>query len=279
MIWGREKRAQRPGRLRLPLAAHYRRDWVKYHRAKLTSEPEHLYILPIGDIHLGHSKCDYKMLQGYLQWADEHRENTRIILMGDLLECATKTSVGKGIYEESFCTNEQIKRMKEILRPYADIIDGAVIGNHEMRISKDTSIDVMEQICDALRIPYLGYSGVIGYSANKVAYSVFAWHGAGGGRKPGGSLNRLEDMAGVVQADVYLMGHTHRITSYTREIKVPDTRNAKITNARQVFVNTGSCLEWDDGYPEMQGLTIPKRGFPRIRMNMAKGKKDVHVSL
>ena len=251
---------------------------MDYHRAQI-ADTDTVYVIPIGDAHYGHPACDVKMLQGYLDWVAERPESARILLMGDLIESATRNSVGAGVYEQEHSVDEQMQQVVRLLKPYAQYIDAAVIGNHEQRIKNETGIDIMRIICDQLGVEYLGYSGIVGYAANKVAYTVFVWHGAGGGRKPGGALNRIEDMANVAQADVYIMGHTHRLTTYARDIKTPDTRNGKITSTRQVFVNSGSCLNWDGGYPEMQGLTIPKRGFPRIRMNMAKGKKDVHVSL
>ena len=56
-----------------------------------------LYILPIGDLHIGNKCYDNKYLSQALQFAQAHKSQCRILLMGDILETATKTSVGRGV--------------------------------------------------------------------------------------------------------------------------------------------------------------------------------------
>lgn len=238
-----------------------------------------LYVLCIGDLHIGNKAFDEKVLDGYLAWANENRPYVRIVLMGDLLECATKTSVGKAVYDEVMSTNDQIKYAKAKFSPFADIIAGAVIGNHEERISIATSIDVMETLCDYWRVPYLGYQGIIKWRGNKVAYTQLVWHGATGGTTTGGNVNAVEKMANIAYCDLYTMGHVHKLTTFSRDIKDVDLRNNCIVDKRQVFVTTGSALGWDSSYSEMKGYSIPKKGFPKIRLDMIKGKKDIHCSI
>ena len=251
---------------------------MDYHRAQI-ADTDTVYVIPIGDVHYGHPACDVKMLQGYLDWVAERPESARILLMGDLIESATRNSVGAGVYEQEINLDAQVDGIIALLKPYAGQIDAAVGGNHEQRIKNETGLDVTKLICRELGVRYLGYSGVVGYSANKISYSVYMWHGAGGGRKPGGALNRMEDMTNIAHADAYLMGHTHKLGYFGRDVYAPDARNNKMSLMRQVFVNTGSCLGWNGGYAEMAGLGIPKRGFARVRLNMEKGRRDIHVSI
>ena len=49
--------------------------------------------------------------------------------MGDLLECATKSSIGAGLFDTNMTPSKQKEYAIELLRPKAEFIDGAVIGN------------------------------------------------------------------------------------------------------------------------------------------------------
>ena len=39
-------------------------------------------------------------------------------------------------------------------------------------------------------------------------YTAYVTHGSGGGRKEGGKVNRLADLASIVDADIYIHAHT-----------------------------------------------------------------------
>src|SRR5690606_21620540 len=146
------------------------------------------------------------------------------------IESATKTSVGAGVYGQEMMPMKQIEEAVKLFRPYADLIDGVVAGNHEQRIYKTSGADVMEYFCLTLGIPgrYLRYYGVGKYAWRKRCYSVAVWHGAGGGSTTGGAMNKIEKQASVVFADVFLMGHVHKRAATMRDLYVPDPQNGKI---------------------------------------------------
>ncbi|MDN9011983.1 hypothetical protein [Brevibacillus laterosporus] len=49
-----------------------------------------MYVLPIEDIHFGNRYHNPKYLDKALQFVVKNRNRTRILLMGDLMEVATK---------------------------------------------------------------------------------------------------------------------------------------------------------------------------------------------
>lgn len=254
----------------------------KYIKSGYEGDAKYLKVYPIGDIHLGSPHFNYKYLMKVLERIAQDRENSRIIIMGDVAETATKRSVGAGVYEQVMTPQQQIKRAAEIFEPFKDLIDGVVTGNHELRLYKDDAIDLMEMFADKLGIAdkYLGYSGVISYAWNKRNYDVYVWHGAGGGSKPGGSLNRLEEQVKVVQADVYLMGHVHKKIAYKKDVYVCDSRNMKLTKREQMFIITGSSLEWAGSYAQMVGLPPATAGYPHFILGgrIVGGKKIREMS-
>lgn len=242
---------------------------MKYIQSEYNGHHEDLNIIPIGDLHIGSPHFDRKTLDKQLEWIDKHRENTRIILMGDIAETATKESVGGGVLEQEENAQQQMMKAKAIFYPYRDLIDGIVTGNHEQRIYKSTGVDMTLYLAQLLELQhkYLRYQGIIKYAWNKRAYNISVFHGAGGGSTPGGAMNRLQKQSDVVFADIYLAGHTHKRQAYTKTIYVPDERNNKLSIKKQVFISTGSALSYENSYAEEKGLAPSEKGFPRIVLN------------
>lgn len=248
---------------------------MKYIQSNYNSNHEELNIIPIGDLHIGSPHFDRKTLDTQLDWIDKHRDNTRIILMGDIAETATKDSVGAGIVEQQENAQLQMMKAKGILWDFRDLIDGIVTGNHEQRIYKNSGFDLSLYLAQLLGIDdrYLRYQGIIKYSWNKRAYNVHVFHGAGGGATPGGAMNRLQKQADIVFADVYIAGHTHKRQVHTKTLYVPNMQNNKLAKIKQVFVSTGSALEYDTSYAEEKGLAPSEMGFVRIVLGGRTTKK------
>lgn len=235
---------------------------------------ETLTIHPIGDFQVGHVNYREDVVKERLS---KLNYSNRALLMGDLAECATKRSIGKGVFDTNMTPRKQREYLIELLRPYKDYIDGAVTGNHEERIANDTSIDITEDICKELGIPYHHYRGLVKYAWNGVAYTFEIWHGVGHGVSIQAAFKQCEDMANKVFADVYCMGHVHKIATSDRVFYAPDTRNNKIIRVKQRFVLTGSAMASDDGYAEMSDLQERDLGFPTIYLRGVKGQKHIEI--
>lgn len=240
-----------------------------------TNEDVNIYTL--GDLHIGHANSDIILIEQTLgEIRGKDPANNRVLLMGDILDCGIKSSIGGSVYENNLTTQEQIDYAVRLLKPIANRIDGYVQGNHEYRIYKETGIDVSKIICDKLCIPYLCYSGVVTYSLNKRAYNINMFHGrAGGGVE--NALRKCKEMANKVNADIYLMGHCHHKAYTTRCFKQVDSRNATIVDTVQYFVLTGHALDYDDSYAEQANMEISNKGFPVITLSN-NGRKQVKIS-
>lgn len=178
-----------------------------------THQGEKFYLLPISDIHLGDkgfgAKGKAKLLAN-LEWAREHEDHCRIVLLGDIFNIASRDSK----------TNPFETDPKEILvgtrmfRPFKDLILGALHGNHEQRIYNSHGFDPTELFCDALDIPYWGTSALLRLRVGarkdnpewaQQTYFVAMHHTTGGGKKIGSSLNGVEQLSVIIPGcDVYL---------------------------------------------------------------------------
>jgi hypothetical protein len=228
---------------------------------------ETITLYPLGDWHLGSEHCDIKTIEKQLEEI-KHDKTARIILMGDLAETATKESVGAGVYEQEQNAQQQMMRVKNLLHPYRNIIDGVVTGNHEERIYKQSGFDLSLYLCQLLDLEakYMRYQGVVGYVIGKRSFLVNVWHGAGGGGSAGASLNKLQKQSEYVLADIYLMGHVHKRQVHTKQMMIPNPRYEKKEVIMQYFVATGSSLDYENSYAESAGMSPSQKGFTKIRM-------------
>jgi len=233
------------------------------------------YLLPWGDVHWGHPNCDKEKAVSYLEWAEE--EDALILLMGDLIENSTRQSVGAGVYEQIQNPDDQIDEMCDVLSPYRHRLAGLLTGNHEERTFKDSGVDPSRHMARVLGVPYLRYGGFIRLYVGGTGYTIYATHGATGSATSAGKLNAVQRLAGVADADVYLMGHVHDLACVTSLIQSINTRNKTVDMRRRHFVITGNFLTYDDSYGQMKNYAPPKIGAPRIRFS--DKPNDIHVSL
>lgn len=239
---------------------------------------EPLILLPLTDLHIGSKHFNYKKFKEALMLIQE-TDNCYTILLGDLMECATKKSVGLGVYEEDFHVEDQIVKLYELLKPLADSgkILGAVTGNHEMRITYSTSINPVKILCRELDIPYLGYQGYIGLIVGEQTYSILVHHGVGSSSTPAGKLNAMRKLGNVAIADVYLSGHTHVKMHDSDVYMVIDYETGLVKPVKRDYVVCGSFLEYWGGYAEMNLLKPSATGV--VSIIFYPDEKNVEVIL
>lgn len=211
------------------------------------------------DWHIGDKFCILDEIKKQVEYVKK-TPNAYIILNGDLLNNATKTSVSD-TYAELLTPMQQIATAVEILKPVKDKILFADSGNHEARTYRTDGIDITAFIMKELGIEdrYCREGGVlfikVGESPNikntneptkkaQILYAISITHGSGGGRKEGAKAIRLADMASIVDADVYIHSHTHlpmvmKIASYRT-----DMSNCKVRKVDKLFVNTAAKLNY-----------------------------------
>lgn len=235
-------------------------------------DAEEIEVLPLADLHLGDFNSDFKLIMDRIEYI-KNSPNVYCILGGDLMDCAIASSVGD-TYGANLKPMDQLKQCVAIFEPIKDKILAVLPGNHENRLYRTDGVDITEMMCAQLGIleKYSPTTALlfIRFGKNKasshhrpVLYTVYATHGSGGGRKEGGKINRLTDLALIVDADIYLMGHTHLPAILRNSYYRVSGSNSTVASVEKLFVNTAAALNYG-GYGDTQGFKPAAKSTPSI---------------
>jgi len=232
-------------------------------RILLPIQNDYSEVMFIGDVHYGSKQCDIKRFLANLAYC--LKNNVFVLLMGDLLESATRHSVGAGVYEQDTPCQSQHEQMVEWLRPLADkgLIIGSHQGNHEERIYKESGVNISKALCRELSVPYLGDACWSQFVVGNQSYSIFSLHGRTGSRFDGTALLALERISTSFYADLCAMGHTHKCISSI--VLMQRVVRGLVTEHKKHLLITGAYLSYDRGYGQMCGLPISKKGSPKVK--------------
>ena len=248
--------------------------------------PKELTVIEIhtlADFHMGDKYCDYMEINRQIE-AIKNTPNAYCILNGDLMNNATKTSISDS-YAEQLTPMQQINQAVETLRPIRDKILSIQSGNHEKRTYRKEGIDLTEVMARELFLldKYSRSSNLlfIRFGWNKMRkrkqwYSIYANHGAGGGRKEGAKAIRLADMASIVDADIYIHSHTHLPMIMKQGFYRVDNINSTAKHVTKLFVNTSSALVYG-GYGEEYEFKPNSTHTPVIYLNGTKKRADARL--
>ena len=229
-----------------------------------------------GDLHLGYPTCDIKKAQAMLDWCLANK--AYVIGMGDYMECGITGSVGD-VYQQTLNPQKQMDEVTEMFAPLAKagLLIGLLQGNHEARIYKTTSIDVVGVMSKMLGVPYLGYSCWNLLRVGNQHYTMYSTHGAGGSRFKHTKLKAVMDLAAWIHADIIAMGHVHAIV--TEEIRQQhiELRQHKVVESKCYVIETGGYLNWDGSYGQVANMPITTIGSPKIKLSGVS--KDFHCGL
>lgn len=242
---------------------------------------ECLYVIPM-ELHYGAEEFDFP---SFLRWREWVRGDprARVILIGDVLEFATRDSVGD-VYGQPIPPEEQMLQVCEVLDPIRDRIWAITEGNHEGRAAYAVGIHPGRWVAFNLGIPYFpGRQGVLkvrlgrGENGKPVAYIIAFAHGSSSARTPGGKLAAAWRFTDVVwNADVYITGHSHGHIVDRGARFVVDPHNNLVREEKFYIVMAGSFLGYA-GYARERAWAPLGVGCPRIRLDGRR--KDVHVSI
>lgn len=171
---------------------------------------------------------------------------------------------------------EQLQRFVALFEPVKDKILAVTSGNHENRTYIKEGIDLTYVACSQIGIEEkYGKVGALVFvkfgkgkthekdRASKQLYTIYCTHGSGGGRKEGAKVVRLADLANIVDADVYIMGHTHLPVVMKEAFYRVDRLNGAACKVDKLFVNTSAMLDYG-GYGEQYGFKPSSKDCPII---------------
>ena len=258
---------------------------MKVIKTDLPRDIEVLELHTFADEHIGDEHSDLKRLLARIDYV-KNTPNAYCILNGDIIDNATKTSIGD-TYAQVFNPMEQLAKAVEIFEPIRDKILCITHGNHENRTYKKEGINLSYLMAKQLHLDdkYTSTSAVlfirVGEMSNglketngsgkrrQICYTLYALHGCGGGRKEGAKAIRLADMASIIDCDIYIHSHTHLPMIMKQAYHRIDERNSKVALVNKLFVNTAANLDYG-GYGEAGEFKPSSKDTPVIYMRGSK---------
>lgn len=257
---------------------------MKVVNVNLGKDLKEIKIIPISDVHIGDPLCNYKYLKEVLEEI-KNTPNIYTIINGDMCNTALKNSKSD-VYNDDMTPMEQILKLVELLKPIKDKILVLGSGNHEERILKETSIDVLRLVARELGIEdryapswwylFLRFGEYTNKKNSQVSYQITGYHGSGGGRRSGSKLNRANEMSNFTIADIYIMSHVHETMASKGAIYEPDYAHSTIHKRELNYLITNSFIE-DGGYAEKYGL--PPKTHQVSEVTLDGTKKKVKIQL
>lgn len=236
------------------------------------SHLDHLYVYPLGDVHLGAAA---HRADRWAEWLDylQKNKNTSMLGTGDFLNAAI-VGAKSDVYEEKGTVGTTKRLLRDQLRPLAEQgrLDVLTPGNHERRVSRAVGDCPILDVAEQLKVPYTPSACLLIYKVGKVKYRIYMRHGDGNGQ----SLAALGKSALVITADVYVTGHVHAQAATADEYFDLAPSGVRVIRKRRYYVSSGSFLGMEE-YAAVRGYKPTRIGAPRIYLD---GRThDVHCSI
>lgn len=203
------------------------------HVEEVYSPGEEIVLIPTGDWHLGAmDSVEDKIRSDVKAWAKDPK--TRLILMGDLMECIDyrdKRFFPQGLPEryadallnsDGGIPSESVAHALEILDPLIgkQKVWGIATGNHERKLEVTQSRNLTAEVARGLHVSHrqLGYSGYVHVTFRdresrktngSIVISVHHGWQTAGRAGSGNVINGMERELGYSNADILLRGHSH----------------------------------------------------------------------
>lgn len=211
-------------------------------------EADSVKLIPLGDLHIG-SEADIEAFTTIMA----KNKDAYFVLVGDLLDNALISSVGN-VYQQKMSPQAATNVVVAILKAFKDRILGVVNGNHERRTMKAAGIDILQNVCQILEIPYSNTFMVLDIaiknentfygSKRRQHYAVLCHHGIAGGRLAERSTRQNRIINGVYEGvDVIITGHTHQPSVDYFSRYVYDAHNKIIKHSKVLAVTVGAWNE------------------------------------
>lgn len=259
---------------------------MKIVKCELPTELENIELHPLFDLHIGDSLSDGLKIQATIDYIRDN-PNAYCILGGDLMDTAIATSVGD-TYGANLQPMQQLEVCVRLFEPIKHKVLAVVPGNHENRIYRTDGIDITAVMAAQLGLQgkysatssllfiRLGSDKTEGHHRRKVAYTVYTHHGNGGGKREGGKINALADMANIVDADIYICGHTHLPAIFRTGFFRTSYGNSSVNYVDKLFVNAAASLNYG-GYGEAAGFKPASKLNPVIYLSGTERKATALV--
>ena len=254
----------------------------------IAEHPNGLTIIPLADAHYGSREFNETRWHNAIRRIQDDPD-CYTVLVGDLLDTATKSSVSD-VYEATCNIREQKEWLRNELSPIRDRILAAVGGNHERRIGRETSLDILydvlvmlgkeevyrPNICFMqLKLTYPSKDRQKTVDKTRCEWKFAITHGSGGGQYIGSSANRAQNFSLSLEGlDCLITGHTHKPVAFPVGRLAFD--QGRILQ-RQYYVAVASSFLDYGGYPVQKMLPPTAHTTTEIVLQYSRDKSSIRV--
>ncbi len=231
--------------------------------------------IPLGDLHIGAPSHNQEKWEEWLTYL-VNEPHTTLINTGDNLDAALKNSKSES-YDATMTVGRAKRIFQSQIEPLAQAgrVDLLMPGNHEARIYRAVGDCPILDVAENLGLNYSQYAALILYKVGQETYRVYVRHGTGSGNGMIGSrANQLQRQAHVVEADVYISGHTHSQLASVDNVFVLEEE--RMVRKKRYYLSSGSFLNYE-GYAAERAFVPGKIGAPRLFLDGTR--HDIHVSI
>ena len=241
---------------------------MQVHEFVHPSEPgETHWRLLCSDLHLETPECDRPALLADLKAA--RKVNARILVNGDAFDNIwpgdkrfTPSVLRKSLQGKDDLAEAIVEDARQVLSPFADLIDVIGNGNHERSIHRRRCVDPIGMLIKALnwdlerqgsahRIRHGGVCGYIltrfrfpqkpGWSTSGLAHKLLYFHGSGGESPVTKGLININRIAANFDYDLMTFGHKHNRV-FVDDTFLYVTKSGRVAHRQRISCLTGSYV-------------------------------------
>ena len=273
------------------------------------------FLEPLYDLHIGHQNFDaskyvkrVKAIKEQINRstffggdiidnipADDFRLDTRtkdMSMFEDVQQEDAFERLTKPLLDEHMkMLDPKFQRSKD-KKQFSDIkIAGVLMGNHEYARHYYSSQRFEKAFCRPFKLKMLEDEAVLWYEffwkgELMRTFTAVVTHGSYAGDQSGGEINSLQRWPAKVDADIFIVGHSHdkKITDQAQETFQRGTgKSLKMFERTLIFANGGTFLKTHQfgvrNYPEKKAIRsrVSKIGTITIEMNPSDGTLTGHL--
>jgi hypothetical protein len=232
----------------------------------------------LSDLHVGAAQTDHAAIKRELRAAKARGD--RVLVNGDVFDLTLAkdekhyrpSALHPRLHGKDDIVGEAKAWALDLFEPVGDALDMIGVGNHDDRMAKLHSYDLVRDLVKELRargseVSYGGYTGFVDYrlalgpGRRPERFVVFYHHGTGGGSALSGVAGDAAKFSWVEGADVIWLGHKHQPMSVplARLACPPSGNDCKLRHVR--FVRSGAYMHSYTGQGCEDALKNGRRAF------------------
>lgn len=240
-------------------------------------------IVPISDTHIGASNFSEAKLKETIEEIKKHK-NYYVILNGDILDMCIPDSVASYdlMNDNTLSPTTALVLACDLFKPIRDRILLVTEGNHEYRQTKITSISPLMQFCTKLDIAdryrpngSVLFIRLLQRANTKRVFSIYVTHGSSNSSVVGGKIKKLQDMSQIIDADVYIVGHSHLPACFKQDFFRTNAERCLVVSSTKLFVNSSAYLYYD-GYGQRKNYVPQAIAQPKILLQLKRIQNKVN---